>query len=294
VQIGVVFPQTEIGADPAVVRAYAAAVEELGYRHILAFDHVVGADRTVHSGFEGPYDVDSTFHEPFVLFGYLAAITSLELVTGVLILPQRQTVLVAKQAAQVDLLTQGRFRLGVGLGWNRVEYEALGKDFGDRGRRLTEQVLLLRRLWTQRSVTYHGDHESVTGVGIAPPPVQRPIPVWIGANSEPAFRRAGRLADGWFPQMQPGPKLDDAVAAVRAGAEAVGRDPATLGMEGRVQLRWGVDETAEQVRAWREAGATHVSVDTMRLVPGEVAGLDRHLAALTALADAVSLPRRPT
>jgi probable F420-dependent oxidoreductase len=290
VQIGVVFPQTEIGADPAVVRAYAAAVEELGYRHILAFDHVVGADRTVHSGFEGPYDVDSTFHEPFVLFGYLAAITSLELVTGVLILPQRQTVLVARQAAQVDLLTRGRFRLGVGLGWNRVEYEALGKDFGDRGRRLTEQVLLLRRLWTQRSVTYHGDHESVTGVGIAPPPVQRPIPVWIGANSEPAFRRAGRLADGWFPQMQPGPELDEAAKTVRSAARAAGRDPSSLGMHGRTRLSQGIEAAAEAVRLWREAGATHLSVDTMRLVPDGPVGVDRHLAALSELADAINLP----
>src|SRR5258706_13669892 len=145
-QVGVVFPQTEIGADPAVVRAYAAAVEELGYAHILSYDHVLGADPAGHPGWAGPYDVDTTFHEPFVLFGYLAAITSMELVTGVIILPQRQTALVAKQAAEGDLLTQGRFRLGVGLGWNQVEYEALGKDFTDRGRRISEQVELLRRL----------------------------------------------------------------------------------------------------------------------------------------------------
>ena len=155
-KIGVVLPQTEIGADPVVVRAYAAAVEELGFAHILAYDHVLGADPAGHPGWTGPYDVDTTFHEPFVLFGYLAAITSMELVTGVIILPQRQTALVAKQAAEVDLLTGGRFRLGVGLGWNQVEYEALGKDFTDRGRRLAEQVALLRQLWTERSVTFRG------------------------------------------------------------------------------------------------------------------------------------------
>src|SRR5258706_14461662 len=145
-QVGVVFPQTEIAPDAVVVRAYAAAVEELDYAHIVSYDHVLGADQAGHPGWAGPYDVDTTFHEPFVLFGYLAAITSMELVTGVIILPQRQTALVAKQAAEVDLLTQGRFRLGVGLGWNQVEYEALGKDFTDRGRRISEQVELLRRL----------------------------------------------------------------------------------------------------------------------------------------------------
>src|SRR5271170_2284104 len=147
-RIGVVFPQTELGGDPAVVRTYAQRVEELGFAHILAYDHVVGADTTVHQGWQGPYDVDTTFHEPFVMFGYLAGITSLELVTGIIILPQRQTALVAKQASEVDLLTGGKFRLGVGLGWNAVEYEALGKNFTDRGRRMGEQVELLRRLWT--------------------------------------------------------------------------------------------------------------------------------------------------
>src|SRR6187401_3228635 len=152
-RIGVVFPQTEISGDVGAVRAYAQRVEELGFAHVLAYDHVLGADPAVHTGWAGPYDVDTTFHEPFVLFGYLAAITSIELVTGIIILPQRQTALVAKQAAEVDLLTQGRFRLGVGLGWNAVEYEALGQRFDQRGRRMSEQIGLLRRLWTERAVT---------------------------------------------------------------------------------------------------------------------------------------------
>src|SRR6201990_1725494 len=149
-RIGVVFPQTELGGDPAVVRAYAQGVEGLGFTHILAYDHVVGADPEVHQGWQGPYNLDSTFHEPFVLFGYLAAVTSLELVTGVIILPQRQSVLVAKQAAEVDLLTGGRFRLGIVLSWNAVEYEALGESFTNRGKRSEEQVEVLRKLWTQR------------------------------------------------------------------------------------------------------------------------------------------------
>lgn len=290
-QIGVVFPQTEIGADPGVIRAYVAAVEELGYQHILAYDHVLGADPAVHAGWDGPYDIDTTFHEPFVLFGYLAAISSLELVTGVIILPQRQTALVAKQAAEVDLLTMGRLRLGVGLGWNAVEYEALGKDFGDRGRRIAEQVRLLRRLWTERSVTFKGRYESVTGAGLAPMPVQRPIPIWFGAYLPAALRRAGRLADGWFPQVVPGPKLDQAVEIVRAGAESVGRDPAAIGMEGRVSLARGMDVAADHVGRWRESGATHLSINTMGMAEAGPVGIDRHISALVELADAIGLPR---
>src|SRR5712672_1506510 len=179
--IGVVFPQTEIGAEVDVLRRYAQRVDELGFTHVLAYDHVLGADPAVHRGWQGPYDLATTFHEPLVLFGYLAGITSLELVTGIIILPQRQTVLVAKQAAEVDLLSGGRFRLGIGLGWNAVEYEALGEEFKNRGRRSEEQVEVMRKLWTERSVTFNGKYHTVTGAGLAPMPTQRPIPVWFGA-----------------------------------------------------------------------------------------------------------------
>ena len=165
-RIGVVFPQTELGGDAGAVRAYAQRAEELGFTHVLAYDHVVGADPAVHPGWDGPYDVHTTFHEPLVLYGYLAAVTSMELVTGVIILPQRQTVLVAKQAAEADLLTGGKFRLGVGIGWNSVEYEALGQDFSTRGKRLDEQITLLRRLWTEQSVTFSGTFDRITGAGL--------------------------------------------------------------------------------------------------------------------------------
>jgi probable F420-dependent oxidoreductase len=285
-RIGVVFPQTEIGADRGAIRAYTERVEELGFAHLLAYDHVLGADPDVHSPWHGPYDVDTTFHEPFVLFGYLAAISELELVTGIIILPQRQTALVAKQAAQVDLLTLGKFRLGVGLGWNAVEYEALGTDFTDRGRRIGEQVELLRELWTRRTVTHHGSYEHVTGAGIAPRPIQQPIPVWFGAASEPAFRRIGRLADGWFPMLPPGPRLDEARAIVDDAARAAGRDPRTIGMEGRVS--WsadgGVDQVVDHVGRWRAAGATHVAINTMNAGLGPV---DAHLAVLEACTPAL-------
>jgi probable F420-dependent oxidoreductase len=233
------------------------------------------------------YDVDTTFHEPLVLYGYLAAVTSLELVTGILIAPQRQTVLLAKQAAEVDVLTEGRFRLGIAVGWNSVEYEALGQDFTTRGKREEEQISLLRRLWTERTVTHVGEFDRVTGAGIAPLPVQRPIPLWLGGHSPAAYSRIGRLADGWFPGFAPGPLLDEAKAAVIEAAEQAGRDSLSVGMEGRVG--WGpggASAAAEQVEQWRVAGATHVTINTMGAGLQTVAD---HLDALGATAQAVGL-----
>lgn len=280
-RVGVVFPQTELGGDVGAVRAYGQGVEELGFTHLLAYDHVVGADPAVHTGWNGPYDVDTTFHEPFVMFGYLAAATTaLEFVTGVIIVPQRQTALVAKQAAEVDLLTQGRFRLGVGIGWNAVEYEALGEDFGTRGARSEEQIALMRRLWTERSVTFEGRFDRVTGAGLAPLPVQRPIPVWIGTAAVKGHERIGRIADGWFPMTAPGPKLDEALAVVRESALAAGRDPDAIGMEGRVNAG-DIDAAAAQFDAWADAGASHVSVNTMGL---GLRTVDDHLAMLERVA----------
>lgn len=285
--IGVVFPQTELGGDVAAVRAYGQAVSGLGFTHILAFDHVLGADPTVHAPWTGPYDVATTFHEPFVMFGFLAAITQLELVTGVVILPQRQTALAAKQAAEVDLLTSGRFRFGVGIGWNPVEYEALGQRFDRRGRRLEEQVELLRALWTTPSLTFSGEFHRVTGAGLAPLPVQRPIPIWMGGNSSAAHRRIGRMADGWFPLIRPGADLDAALDTVRAAAVNAGRDPAAIGMEG--QVIWDPDDLerfVRQVGKWSDAGATHLCVNTMGL---GLASVDEHVVALEAVSSALGL-----
>jgi probable F420-dependent oxidoreductase len=276
-RIGVVFPQTELGGDVGAVRAYAQGAEELGYRHIMIYDHVVGADPDVYKGWNGPYDVHTTFHEPMVLYGYLAALTSLELVTGIIILPQRQTVLAAKQAAEVDLLSNGKFRFGVGIGWNQVEYEALGQDFRTRGKRLEEQITLMRRLWTEQTVTFEGRFDKVVGAGIAPLPVQRPIPIWLGAQSPRAYERAGRMADGWFPQMSPGPQLDEARRLVEQAAAEAGRDPASLGMDGRVSWRDDRESLAEELRQWQDAGATHVSVNTMG---AGLKNVDDHLVAL--------------
>jgi probable F420-dependent oxidoreductase len=284
-RVGVTLPQTELGGDPGAIRAYGQRVEELGYRHILAYDHVVGADAKVHTGWDRAYDVHTTFSEPLVMFGYLAAVTqTVELVTGVIILPQRQTVLVAKQAAEVDLLSGGRLRLGVGVGWNAVEFEALGQDFTNRGERSDEQIALLRRLWSEQSVTFNGEFHRITGAGIAPLPVQRPIPVWIGAASAPGYRRAGRIADGWFPLVEPGPKLDAARAVVAQAALDAGRDPASIGMEGRILYTGDLDTVARGLSAWKDAGATHVSISTM---DAGLATVDDHLVALTSVAESL-------
>jgi probable F420-dependent oxidoreductase len=284
-QTGVIYPQNELPTDPATVRAYVRQVEELGYRHIEIYDHVLGADPAVHAGWKGPYDVDTIFHEPLVLYGFLAAISQLELVTGIVVAPQRQTALLAKQAAEVDILSEGRFRLGLGIGWNPVEYEGLGQDFSTRGQRVEEQIGLLRRLWTERSVTHEGRFDKIVGAGLAPLPVQQPIPIWLGGVSPVAYRRMGRLADGWFPRVEPGPDLDAARAIIAAAATEAGRDPAAIGMDARIkQGAGGTDDLLRDAQRWRDEGATHVSVDTMG---SGLAGLDAHVEALAKAAEAL-------
>ncbi|HEX8600370.1 MAG TPA: LLM class F420-dependent oxidoreductase [Chloroflexia bacterium] len=262
---GVVFPQTEISDDPSMVRDYAQAAEQLGYSHILAYDHVLGASTQNRPDWRGPYTSDTMFHEPFVLFGYLAGITQkVELVTGVIILPQRQTALVAKQAAEVDVLSGGRLRLGVGIGWNEVEYEGLNENFRNRARRFEEQIELLRLLWTEPVVDFHGQYHNITEAGLNPLPVQRPIPIWIGANAEVGVERAGRIADGWFPQVPPDERGRDMVKKLRTAAKEAGRDPNSVGVEARINLRTGgPDDWRQFYEGWRDLGATHISVNTM-------------------------------
>ncbi len=275
-----VFPQTEIGEDPAEVRAFAQAASDLGYRHLLAYDHVLGADPSVHRPWSGPYDFSHRFFEPFVLFAHLATVFPHELATGIVIAPQRQTALLAKQAATLDRLCEGRLRLGLGLGWNPVEYEALGVPFHGRGDRLEEQIAVLRRLFTEESVTFSGRFHTIVGAGLAPLPLQRPIPLWLGAVAEGALRRVGRLADGWLPQVPPGPRLDEALRVVAEGAEEAGRNPADIGLEGRVE--WSVavrdrDLFERHVAKWRATPATHLSLNTMH---AGLVGADGHIAAL--------------
>jgi len=284
-RVGVLFPQTEIGADVGALRAFAEAADALGYDHLVTYEHVLGADPDVHEGWQGPYQLRHSFHEPFVLFGWLAALTRLEFATGILVAPQRQTALIAKQAAEVDLLCGGRLRLGLGIGWNPVEYEAMGRPFSDTGARMEEQVALMRLLWTRPSVTFDGRFDTVHGAGILPLPVQRPIPIWLGARVDVALRRVGRIADGWFPQALPGPGLDAARATVADAARDAGRDPAEIGMEGQVQ--WAsrdLDRLRRQAAKWAAGGATHLSVSTM---DSGCTGVDDHIAGLTAMASAL-------
>src|SRR5215211_6991800 len=234
-KIGVVFPQTEIGSDPAIIRDYAQTAEGLGFTHILAYDHVLGANPDRPGGFTGPYTYQTPFHEVFVLFSYLAGLTQrLEFVTGILILPQRQTALVAKQAAELDVLSGGRLRLGVGLGWNKVEYIGLNEDFHTRGKRIEEQVLLLRQLWTEPLVNFKGKWHTIPDAGINPLPIQNPIPIWFGGREERALRRAARLADGWLPNQRSAAEAKLSLALLDRFLEEAGRSRREFGLEPRI------------------------------------------------------------
>ena len=278
-RVGVVFPQTEIGADRGAVHDYIQAAEDLGYDHLLIYDHVLGADVSFYEGWSGAYTSKDMFHEPLVILGYMAAITQrLELGTSVIILGQRQTVLVAKQAAEVDLLSGGRLRLGIGTGWNHVEYEALGANFHNRGRRSEEQIALLRALWTQETINFEGRWHRVTYAGINPLPVQRPIPIWLGGRAEVVMRRVARIGDGWFPMFPPDEEGRETIARLHGYAREAGRDPATIGIEGRIETAGkSPEEWAGLAKAWEGLGATHVSLNTMK---GGRTSVQQHIEAI--------------
>ena len=263
-KVGAVFPQTETTADPGAIREYVTAVEELGYSHVVFYDHVLGASPDRPGGWRGPYTDSDPFHEVFVVLGYIAAITTkLELATGVLVLPQRQTALVAKQAAEVDILSGGRLRLGVGLGWNRVEYEALGQEFTNRGRRVEEQVEVLRRLWAEPVVDSKGEFHSISLAGINPLPGRR-IPVWMGGSAEAAKRRLARIADGWMMNTPSEKDPRGALAHVRELVAEAGRDAGDFGVEVRFAITDGLEKTAEEMTEWHALGISHATVNTMR------------------------------
>jgi probable F420-dependent oxidoreductase len=285
-----VLPQTEIGNDPAAIKAYAQAVEGMGFTHALVFDHVLGANPERPGGWKGPYTYRHAFHEPFVLFGFLAAVTRrLELVSGIIILPQRQTALVAKQAAAVDVLSGGRLRLGVAVGWNPVEFEALGESFKTRGARIEEQVALMRALWTKELITFDGKYHHVPDAGINPLPVQRPIPIWMGGESEVVQTRMARLADGWMPHFRPGAPAQAIVDRLLDMTRAAGRDPKAFGIEGRMTLAQIPEaEWAKELEAWRAMrGITHLCVSTMNM---KLARPDDHVATLRRFRETVGLP----
>lgn len=277
-ELGAVFPQTEIGSDPASVKDFAQGIESLGLSHLLIYDHVLGAhpdrfDREV------PYNKDSLFHEPFVVFGYLAAVTSsIELVTGVIILPQRQTALVAKQAAEVDILSGGRLRLGVGTGWNHVEYEALNENFHDRGKRQEEQVALMRALWDEELLDFEGAWHRVHRAGINPRP-GRAIPIWFGGGHPALVERAARIGDGWMPQVSAS-QAAEAVSNILDKREAAGHSRDGFGIEAHARIAGGdPDRWTTHAAAWRDAGATHMVVNTMS---ADLDSVDAHLRAVEA------------
>ena len=278
-RVGVVFPQLESGTDVAAIREYLQAVEQLGYVHLVAYDHVLGADSSTRPDWKGVYDQRSTFHEPFVFFGFAAAITRLELAPAVIVLPQRQTALVAKQAAEVDVLTNGHTRIGVGLGWNTVEYEALDANFRNKNRRIEEQIALMRRLWTEPVVDFTGRWHRVDRAGLNPMPVQRPIPVWMGGTADDALRRIARIADGWFAQFQPNENGRAALEKFRGYVREAGRDADAFPIEGRISVArlTGPDEWVNTAQGFREMGCSHLEINTMG---AGYAGLGAHLKTL--------------
>jgi probable F420-dependent oxidoreductase len=287
-RIGVIFPQFEFGSDPVAIRDYAQTVEELGYRHIGADDHIIGPNPDRPGGWSGWVTYQTPFFEPFILFSYMAAGTlRVEFETCVLLLPQRQTVLVAKQAAGLDLLSGGRLRLGIGNGWNVVEYQSLNEDFHTRGRRMEEQITLLRRLWTEPHVDFSGRWHSIPDAGINPLPVQRPIPIWLGGQSEAVIRRVARMGNGWMPLY---PTPDEARAGIDLLDEelaSAGRTRSDIGLEAR--LHYGKGNPREWSRildGWQKIGATHISLVTTGCglaTPGE------HMAAVGRFAQEVEL-----
>jgi probable F420-dependent oxidoreductase len=298
VQIGVVYPQNEIESDRGAVRQFALSVENMGFTHVQTLEHVINVNAESRPGWNMPFDIGDPFHEPFVLFSFMAGVTSnLGFITGVLILTQRQTVLVAKQAACLDVLCEGRFRLGVGTGWNEVEYEALGVPFAGRGARIEEQVELLRALWSNPSVTVNTELHTITDAGLTPLPVQRPIPVWFGGGSDrrwinggdnaklPALRRIARIADGWVPEIKPDDRGRELIDTMHEMARECGRDPATIGIEGRMYI-YGEDPQAwvDDLKRWEEMGASHVAVNTH--LTG-VRGVDEHVRKLAKFREAV-------
>jgi probable F420-dependent oxidoreductase len=277
-ELGVTFPRDGLRNDPPAMRDFAQAAESLGFGHLHAGDHVLGR--------AGLQDSARPIIDPFLLFAHLAAVTSrIRFVSGIMVLPQRQTVLVARQAANLDVISGGRLRLAFSVGWNEMEYVALNENFRNRGQRMDEQVAVMRRLWTEKSVTFEGRWHHIQEAGINPLPIQRPIPLWMAGYAESALRRVARLADGWFPQSPPGaapgggPEIvGETLERLRSYVAEAGRDPSTFGVNGTIRM---ADRTPadwrQSLEDWRSIGATHVTLNT--IMPGDVAP-EEHIRAI--------------
>jgi probable F420-dependent oxidoreductase len=264
-RLGVVFPQTNFLGTPDDLRTFAAGVEAAGFDHILAYDHVLGASTATRPGWAGAYDSDDPFQEPFVLFSYMAAVAPLlEFATGVVILPQRQTALVAKQVANVDFLTGGKFRLGVGIGWNQVEFEGLNEEFGNRAKRFTEQIEVIRQLTTHEVIDFSGQWHRIDHAGIRPLGVQRPVPIWVGGSAEPAIRRGARIADGFMLNGDMPERILPSLAILRDELDRQDKDFSTFGVEARVRASGSdIDAWKRDFERMRAEGLSHISLVTI-------------------------------
>jgi len=284
-EFGAVFPHNEIGTDPGAIRDYAQGAEALGATHLLIYDHVMGADPNRPGGWKGAYDKDVAFHEPLTTFAFIAAVTEkIDLITTILILPQRQTVLVAKQAAEVALLSSNRLRLGVGTGWNKIEYEALDVAFSQRGERQEEQVELLRKLWTEDSLTYSGKYHTISAASINPRPSQ-PIPIWFGGSAPALLERCGRLGDGWIPLMGANDAARQCIETIRSHRQAAGLSMAGFGIQAQAQYAGGTPERwASHAAKWRDLGATHLAIATHNAgktsVEGHLGRIEEYLSVV--------------
>jgi len=285
-EIGAVFPHNEIGTDPQAIKDYAQGVEELGVTHLLIYDHVLGADRDRPGGFEGPYDKDVAFHEPFTTFAFIAAVTKkLDMITTVMILPQRQTVLVAKQAAELAILSNNRFKLGIGVGWNAVEYTGLNENFKNRGKRQEEQVELMRLLWESEVLEYKGDYHHIDKASINPRP-SKSVPIWFGGGAPQLIERCADLGDGWIPLMGPNEAARKTLAAIKEKRESKGLYWDNFGVQAQAQYAGGdAERWNKHAEKWRNLGASHLAIATHNAEPTNV---DGHLGRIKEYLNAVT------
>jgi probable F420-dependent oxidoreductase len=285
-QIGAVIPHNEIGTDPGAMKAYAQGVEAMGITHVLLYDHVLGANPDRPGGWKGAYDKDVAFHEPLTTFAFLAGVTEkLEFITTVLILPQRQTVLVAKQAAQVAVLSNNRFRLGIGTGWNEIEYQGLNETFTNRGKRQSEQVELMRELWSKDSLTFNGKYHTIDNASILPRP-SKSVPVWFGGSHPALLERCGRLGDGWIPLMGANDAARQCIDKLKEIRTASGKSWDDFGIQAQAQYAGGnPDRWSKHASKWADLGCTHIAIATHNAGPTDV---DGHLARIAEYQAAVA------
>jgi probable F420-dependent oxidoreductase len=289
-KFGVIYPQMELKPDPALIRDYVQTVEDLGFSFVSCYEHILGGNSD-QPGWDKPFDYKTTFLEPLVLFSFMAGVSQkLGFLTRIIILPQRQTALVAKQAATLDIMCGGRLRLGAGIGWNEVEYIAQGEDYSNRSKRLEEQVIVLRELWTNSLVTFEGKWHTIPDAGINPLPVQRPIPIWLGGHSDQMLRRVARIGDGWLPNDLSFEDTKVAIEKLRQYITEANRSIDNVGIDARMPFGDGKPETwIRELEDWGSLGTTHISFDTLGC---GFETLEEHLRGLKNFAETAELSQK--